>query len=106
MKNVGTSINSEFEKNSEQYGFKIDSTTKEWYNNNWTQRFTVELATELKEQIYPHRKAYLSKTLPLLFLGYSEHQLLNQTIEQINIERAKELTQEQYKLYYQKLMAL
>lgn len=101
-KNHAYSIQSEFDRNSEKYGFMFNEAG--WYNETWTQQEANEYAAHLNEITKIDKKCSVWSAPTLLWYGYTK-QKLTEWIASVNMYNwIKDRTEKKYFEYYIRVM--
>ena len=104
------SIDSEFGKNAEKYGFEFVDIIKDnikkrnWKNETWTENEAIDFTNKVNDSCNEFKKIQVFKTLPLLFLGLSKEHVMNTPISKYNWKQISHIENLKTKEYYQKLM--
>jgi hypothetical protein len=104
-------IQSEFDKNAEKYGFTFtsdESTTgsRQWKNDNWTTGSAVEIANKAISAIKPFKKIHTWSIPSALWYGVSEEEIFNTPWVQLPWKLFEEKSAMLYQQYVDTLMAL
>jgi radical SAM superfamily enzyme YgiQ (UPF0313 family) len=104
-------IQSEFDKNAEKYGFTFTSDEKEfgerlWKNDNWTTESARDTADEAVARVGPFRKAHIWLTPSLLWYGTPEKDIFDTPMIKLPWELFKNKSNILYQEYFERLMAL
>lgn len=103
-------VQSEFDKNAEKYGFIFTEGENEgyraWKNDNWTSKTAYHVSQRAGERIKPYKKINTWAVQPLLWYGYSkEYMMTARHVEMPWLEfRAK--SAQKYQEYYAQLMSM
>jgi hypothetical protein len=108
--NTTYSISSEFDRNSEKYGFTFEEGIKSmygnngWRNENWTEPEAQRAAEQLNrildaKKVSPH--VWLNPGL--MFLGWSKERIMENRAERRGLGAAWILTKDKHRLYYDTL---
>jgi radical SAM superfamily enzyme YgiQ (UPF0313 family) len=98
-------VTSEFDKNSDKYGFKTDAKGG-WYNQEWTVLQANEFAKEIEEQLKYKAKLHPWTFMHLKSLGYDKDHLLSITRKEFNWPEAIGKNKAFLSAYYNKLKSL
>ena len=98
------SILSEFDKNSEKYGFTFEN--NKWRNETWTQDESRIFKEELRGMYMQHNRVNSWTGQVLLSYGYDREYLLEARSADIDWTRVFEIDGSKYSEYYQRLMNL
>ncbi len=105
------SINSEFEKNADKYGFTFNDDT--WHTNGWVnETWTSESSREFLVPIYQYLNEHnLRKASPWIvgnmqLLGYDKEYLFNTPVQNLDTPDYRNRLNNKYKEYYNLLMSL
>lgn len=78
-------IQSEFDKNAEKYGFKFtgmgEGGLRTWENDNWTDQSAKKLASEMNKLVLNHKKVHLWFIPALLWYGVKPETILSKPSE-------------------------
>jgi hypothetical protein len=104
-------IQSEFDKNAEKYGFRFTGETAPrgqllWENDNWTTYTAVLAVREASEIVSQFKKVNVWSTQSLLWYGISKEDIFNVPHMDMPWDMLRETTQNLYKEYFTKLMEL
>lgn len=106
-------INSEFEKNSEKYGFKFSPDIKGyspeqsgWYNETWREDDAIVFSNELTPKTIAETKVQIWMLGRTKFLGLDDSTILNTLVKDINWKSLETVAKTKFKDYYTRLMAL
>jgi hypothetical protein len=105
-------IQSEFDKNAEKYGFtfvddtSIDGGQRRWKNDQWTVESAVRVSSTLNKLVKPITKLGMWGAIPMLWYGWSRQDLLTLPVNKLPWKSASERTQLMYQIYYNNLMNL
>lgn len=102
-KNPWTMV-SEFERDSEKYGFKWDDNGA-WYNELWNEETAIQFAKEMNEKAWPHIGQHTWALVHLLGLGYEKDQIFKQKRIDFNWRDLYHKRYDFLKNYYNKLMS-
>lgn len=104
-------VQSEFDKNAEKYGYKFTTAAdarghRSWKNDNWTTRSAARVCKDVTDTIKPYRKINTWAIQSLLWYGKT-HEYVETTphidIDWLNI---KQISKELLDVYYKELMSL
>lgn len=95
---------SEFERDSEKYGFKWDDNGA-WYNELWNEETAIQFAKEMNEKAWPHIGQHTWALVHLLGLGYEKDQIFKQKRIDFNWRDLYHKRYDFLKNYYNKLMS-
>jgi hypothetical protein len=105
--NTTYSVSSEFDRNSEKYGFTFEEGVKGiygnrgWKNENWTELEAMKTSSQLNRILDKDKvAAHVWLNPGLMFLGWSKERILENRSERIGLTEAYEQTNEKYRLYY------
>ncbi len=106
-KNTKYTIQSEFDKNAEKYGFSFDEKNI-WSNETWTEQTAIDATMELSNYIRAsdYRKTSIWNLGTMLSLGYSKEYLLKTPIKDIDSVKLSSLNWARYTEYFTKLSEL
>ncbi len=96
------SIQSEFDRNAEKYGFSFGDDG--WYNETWTQSEANEFANELNELTKIDKKCSVWSAPTLLWYGYSKQKLLSWVASTGMYNWTLDRTEKKYFEYYIRVM--
>lgn len=99
------SIQSEFDRNSEKYGFSFEPGTDKWVNETWTRDEAFEFAVELNKLVAPINKPSVWAIGAYRWYGLSKEEILANTKSSI-LDKILEISNDKYQEYYKQLMAL
>lgn len=103
-------VQSEFDKNAEKYGFTFTSDETEgyrqWKNDNWTSKSASRTADQVTEMIRPYKKINTWAVQSLLWYGKSREYLLTTPHVDMPWLEFRDESQKRYQQYYDLLMAL
>lgn len=101
-------IQSEFDKNPEKYGYKISTPDQNqivyWENDNWTTKTAEAFTKHLTERIVHKRKLLSWITLGMLWYGYSKETILSQPAEEYPWDEINSKSRDLYSQYYARIM--
>ena len=104
------SIDSEFGKNAEKYGFEfVDGIggklkNKSWINETWTEPEAMKFSEEINISCIDFKKVQVFNLLPLLFLGFTKEYLTSTKNSKYNWKKISHMENLKTKEYYEKLM--
>jgi hypothetical protein len=103
-------VQSEFDKNSEKYGYTFTSNETEqyrsWKTDNWTTESAAALAAKVTKRIKPHKKLNTWATQSLLWYGNSKEYIETTPHVDIHWNYIKDQTSMLLDTYFKKLMAI
>lgn len=103
-------VQSEFDRNAEKYGFEFTSAENEgyrqWKNDNWTTASAIRVADQATKKIRPYKKINTWAIQALLWYGRQKEYL--ETVPHVDMPwlEYRAQTQELLGLYHERLMAL
>lgn len=98
-KNHAYSIQSEFDRNAEKYGFWFNDDGS-WQNDTWTREDAYKYADHLNEITKPDKKCSVWSAPTLLWYTYTKYKLLNWVASQNMYKWIKDRTEKKYFEYY------
>jgi len=106
-KNTKYTIQSEFDRNSEKYGFKF-TPGNSWYNETWSEDRAMQVTKELHEHNKKtnYRKTSIWNLGTMTSLGYSKEFLIKTPMKDIDSVELKRLNWLRYSEYFDRLMKL
>jgi len=106
-KNKLYTVTSEFDRNSEKYGFYFDQDNK-WFNETWTHAQANALTNEIKQTLYRDRttKIVSWNIGPMMALGYHREELLRTPVKDFNNATLTSLTGNWINQYIQRIESL
>ena len=103
-------VESEFDKNYEKYGFIFEFSEKQkqylWKNDQWDVETATRLTKKFMDEIYPYRKSHPWLVPGLLWAGYDRETLKHEKLVNFYDERMPALAKRVYDEYYNKLLAI
>ena len=104
-------IQSEFDKNAEKYGYTFTSAVdqnglRQWKNDNWTTNSAEKTANEAISIIISSKKSHNWMIPNLLWYGISEEDIFNTPQRQLPWQQIKEKSSNLYQEYFNRLMSL
>lgn len=96
-------VTSEFDKNSDKYGFKVDEKGN-WYNNEWTQAQATDFAKEVEEMLKYKARLHPWTFMHLKSMGYDQNKLLKARRKELDWDDIVSKNKEFLKKYYNRLL--
>ncbi len=100
------SIQSEFDRNSEKYGFSFEPGTDNWYNETWTRERAYQVSIELNKIVKPLSKTEVWAIGAYEWYGFSKSEIINNSRSNIPWDKVVEITTHKHQEYYNQLMSL
>lgn len=100
------SRSSEFDRESEKYGFKFGAGVNEWYNGDWNWETAANYAKELNIRSKEYRKYNNWSSLGLLAYGFDKNYILNTKEKDWNQEKTYQGMFQFIKIYKEMINAL
>ncbi len=102
-------VQSEFDKNAEKYGFEYTSGEgvdgmRAWKNKNWTSDTSFQASKRVNEILMPYNRNMTWMNPPLLWYGYSKEELTKLRRIDIPWDDLKIKSREYYKKYFKMVM--